>query len=635
MEVVNIRGLISWGCGVAVALAIPVAACTDDGGGAAGGSDGGVDGAVATGGAVPDVSVAFAALPARSQATLVNPLRGPDGNLYGLRGSQLVVSTDAGATFTPRGTPFGASQLVATSAALFAATGQVANPVRRSTDNGLTFSPLAVPNADATSVQFVATTPTALWVQVRLASGGVEMYRSTNQGDSFTKVTLPPTAAANWIMTTGGEYLVIHAQGHLYRTSDGASFEDLGTVPMLDPVSVIATQAGTVLAYSRAATYALYRRTVSAVAWDMTPDAAGVHVLAQRQNGEIARVDISTGAVDSSTDDGVAFTVAVPSATLPSCQVIGFVAFDQVLIGTCFDGARTLGIRLPTGASAWMVEEVQGLPLAAAAKFSDVSFTDSGEIVLAAATSVFISKDGAASWRRGKYVTDVTFPIRTVAVTPSGSRIFIGSTLGRGVFLDAAGDTGQATAPGPATEDVQQADWATDKLVFVTTSNHESTAGSVLEGDPDRIGTWKNVNPYATDSNPSGDPTAGFYGIAACPFVGTFDVVIGARRWTSTNAFDDAIEIQYEYGKDRFQVLAPPIASGQALTLSCAPNGTQALLFHDDLLYVGSYLGPKYFHVLPTGISGHVLSAKFAPDNRLWVITDNGVFRSLEPVDRH
>jgi hypothetical protein len=626
--------LVPWGCGLAVVVAMTISACDRDGGGSAATPD--VDAATAeAGSAVPDISVAFVPLPARSQATLQNVIRGPDGNLYALRGSQLVVSADAGATFTPQGVPFGASQLAATSTALFAATSLLANPVRRSTDNGLTFSPITVPNVDATSVQLLATTPTALWVQVRLASGGIELYRSTNQGDSFTKVALPPTAAANWIMTTGGEYLALHAQGHVYRTSDGSSFEDLGTIPMLEQGSVMVTQAGTVLAYARAASYVLYRRTTSAMTWDMTPDATGVHVLSQRQNGEIVRVNVYTGALDSSGDDGVVFTAASAGAMLSSCQVVNFNAFDQALLGTCYDGANTLAIRLPTGSAKWIVEEPQGLPLAAAAKFSDVSFTSSGEVVLAANTSVYISKDNTATWRHGKYVTDPTEPIRTVAVTPSGSRIFIGSTLGRGAFLDAAGDTGMLASPGAATEDVMQAHWANDKLVFVTTSNHESTAGSVLEGDPDRVGTWVNVNPYATESSPASDPTAGFYGIAACPFNGSFDVVIGARQWTSTSSYNDRIKIQYQYKHDLFQEVAPPIAYGQALTLSCAPNGTQALLFHDDLLYVGSFLGPKYFHVVPTGISGHVLSAKFAPDNRLWVITENGAFRSLQPVDRH
>jgi hypothetical protein len=59
------------------------------------------------------------------------------------------------------------------------------------------------------------------------------------------------------------------------------------------------------------------------------------------------------------------------------------------------------------------------------------------------------------------------------------------------------------------------------------------------------------------------------------------------------------------------------------------------MVFGDELLYVGNFVGPFFRRVAPTGMDGKLVAAKFAPDNRLWVITDRGVFRSTAPIDAH
>ncbi len=606
---------------------LAVAACGDDGATMVPGDGGGSDANVVS----PTIAVEFAAIPTVIATPTTAHVKGPDGRIYALRGAEVVASSDGGGSFSHVGGTTGSS-LVATSASLFSLGQGPVRLIRFANGDGLQ-SLLTAP-ADAL---FMAATPTTLWIEsiVDGGSSAPKLFRSIDQGDSFTEVTLPPPPFNNrWNLRTGGEYLVLESNGRVYRTQTGATWEDLGTIAMLQSIAV--TQAGTALAYGTITNYALYRRTITDSAWATAPQTTGVFTISQRENGELVRVNTYTGAIELSTSDGASWTTG-PASSLTGCNVLEHHAFDAAILGTCFDTATTLNIRLPAAASQWIREEPDGLPYPQLANFTDVSFSDSGKIVLSGKKRLYISDNGT-SWRRSAYAPDSTWPINAVAMSPSGSRIYAGSTLGRYAFLDGDGTVtiGPSAFSPSDDEAVRQADWMSERAVFVTTASTDNTAGTVRVGDPDGVGIWDPINPYARESNPQFDPTAGFHGIAACPFNGGHALMIGVHQWFGTNSYQTNLRIKYQYGSfDPFMDLEPPVSPFIASSLSCAPNGTQSWTFGNEFLYVGSFLGAKFQRVEPTGLDGGLVVAKFAPDNRLWVITDRGVFRSTAPVDAH
>ena len=113
-------------------------------------------------------------------------------------------------------------------------------------------------------------------------------------------------------------------------------------------------------------------------------------------------------------------------------------------------------------------------------------------------------------------------------------------------------------------------------------------------------------------------------------------LVVGVHQWFGTNAYQTNIRVKYQLGSfDPFMEIEPPVSPFIASSFSCAPNGTHSMTFGNEHLYVGNFIGPIFRRVEPTGLSGKLLVAKFAPDNRLWVITESGVFRSTAPIDAH
>jgi hypothetical protein len=570
-----------------------------------------------------EIAVDFARIPTTIASPITEHVRGPDGRIFGLRAGTLVASSDAGATFSVVAASNG-TYLAATTASLFAL-GQGPLTLARSTGGALTA--LTAP----ASATFLAATPTTLWI-LSLINNGVDapkLYRSTDQGDNFTEITPPPPPPNNrWNLYTGGEYLFLESNGRIYRTQTGASWDDLGTIPMLR--SFAATQAGTALALGTPTNYALYRRAIGDTAWTPSADLFAVYQISQRENGELVRINTGAGSIELSTNDGTSWT-AGPGASLTSCSVLEHQAFDTAILGSCFDSATTLNIRLPAAAAQWIREEPAGLPFPQYANYTDVSFSDDGKIALAGKRRIYLSDDGV-TWRASTYAADSTWPINSVAITPDGERIFAGSTVGRYAFLDTNGAvTSTSNLPVPPAQHVRQADWVTDQVVIVTTASDSNTEGGVFDGNPDRVGTWMPINPFAREDNPQFDPMAGFHGVEACAYAGSHAYVFGVHQWFGTNSYQTRLRIRYQHG-DPFADLEPPVSPFIASSLSCSPSGLRSSTFGDEFLYVGDFLVARFRRVMPTGMEGKLIVAKLAPDDRLWVVTDRGVFRSTQPI---
>lgn len=187
----------------------------------------------------------------------------------------------------------------------------------------------------------------------------------------------------------------------------------------------------------------------------------------------------------------------------------------------------------------------------------------------------------------------------------------------------------------PVEENIIQADYLYPTEVIVTTSEREFTQGSVWSGNPDRIGTWVVVNPFRMEGAPQFDPSAGFLGVSACGST----VGVGVRQWFGTNAWDNQLRVKFQFNDFNalwFDIEMPAVGALPITAMSCAPNGTIAFTFRNELdsqLWVGSFQGLGIFQMTSTAtpLSG-LVSAKFAPDNTLWVISGSGVWKSTAPV---
>jgi hypothetical protein len=579
-----------------------------------------------------ELAVEFAPLP-------LNPAGGPvtghivgaDARIWGVRDSKVVASSDAGASWTSIGAQ-PAQDVASTSSAVFAFTpgfnGNTPKLARANSASSYQFAAITAP----TNALAIAASTDRVWIETYEGNGLSlpKLFVSTDaQATAFTEVTLPPPTTSNrWSLLVGGAYLFAVSQGHVYRTQTANVWDDLGTVAFVPLPQVFATQAGTVFAVGSGTGF--LRRTVSDSGWNpqtVTP----LYNVSQRLNGELVRVDIQTGAYETSTTDGASWT-AGPTVSLTSCEILEQHAFDTAILGTCHDGAATFGIRLASAATPqWTLDEPDGL----SGSMRDVSFGDHGLVVMASTQRAFISHDAGAHWQRGTARFDTTNPITAIAVTPDGTRMFAGSTIGRWAWLDANGGVIVASTLAPAAQHVRAAHWMSDQIIWVTTASDDDTEGQLLNGDPDRIGTWEPVNPLRNETNPQTIQPAGYHGVEACRSGSDYTIVVGAKEWLGTNNYETKIQIQFRLGTDGFQSIDPPFTPQTITSFSCAPNGTQSMTIGDDFLYVGNFIGPQFRRIEASGLQGKLLSAKFGPDNRLWVITTFGVFRSVAPVDGH
>lgn len=615
----------------ALCLAL-VTACGDDGGtadGDGGAPDAAIDGYVLPATVPIEYAPALEVAPAPSSITEL--VLGPDDRVYGLASGRLFVSNDGGATFAPAAATQSLSGLVANDAALFGRDGMFVAPIlKRSIDNGASFETVTVPGLGTEDRMFIAARGADLWVQPVPTAGPTTIQHSTNDGSSFTPLALPIAQGANFYMAPGPGSLAISNAFGIFRT-DGATWTDLGPTPSpIEHQLMIVTHAGTILAPSLSGAFS--RRAVDDTTWSTESVNGAIGAIVQRANGQLVRVQKYAGTIETSDDDGVTWQ-QVAGVAWDNCTLASLAAVPSGLVGTCFDEGATMVVRLPTGASTWTIEVPENQQ--PAGPFVDVGIADDGTIALASQRGVWLSRDNGATWTRTPWRPGTEMPLGALAIAPDGNQLFVGSLRGQYAFLDRDGNAIQQSTVGPVDENIIQADYLGSTEVIVTTSEREFTQGSVWRGNPDRIGTWEVVNPYRLEGNPQFDPTAGFLGVSACDET----VGVGVRRWFGTNAWDNALLVKFQFNDFNalwFDIDLPAVGALPIRAMSCAPNGTVAFTFKNELdaqLWVGSFQGLGIFQMtstttLPPGVT----VAKFAPDDHLWVLSGGGVWRSTAPV---
>jgi hypothetical protein len=544
------------------------------------------------------------------------------GGIYGLNGPVISVSTDLGLTWSARGIP-NVGSIAATPSAVFGFYAFTQSPgprVLRSIDDGMTWQtlPLIHPVPQAGSPQF-AVTGTALWILMVSTQPTIfpaNLARTTNDGASFSDIALPGTFMKLSITAgaDGKAYLV--GDGHAYRSTDGTVWEDLGQFS--EVMYVLATTTVAILCAREAGKFVVYRRATGAAAWTADAPLTTEPLIVARPNGQLARVWFD-GTVDESATDGASWT---PVVTTVSGSKPGPFALDEVILA--------VGARLPTGATMW----TQPPPVCHPGNV-DVSFTAGGTVVAGATDSVATSTDNGQTWRCAAYHFGLGEVISNLSITPDGARIFVGSTLGRSAIL--AGDGDSAIYPmgsfaGP-TEHVRAVQWISNDTLLATTSSDDSLAGDLWEIKPDDISGYRKVYPYRTMGNPMNHPKAGFFGIGECPRGQTFGVaLLSSRQWFGTNSYDDKMFFQTEYLRTNDWAERALPFPGPALSISCGA-GVFVFVYRENHLFISGTLSTAFHELIAAGISGNaVRAAKIAPDNHLWIVTDQGLFRSATTI---
>jgi hypothetical protein len=417
-----------------------------------------------------------------------------------------------------------------------------------------------------------------------------------------------------------------------WRTRDGAEWEPLGGYSQV--MAAYGTAGGAVLLSVRDA-----EGTAEVRIADGESERRAVispYLYRERPSGGLLR--LNQGIVDASDDDGLTWTPVVTE--LPNPTVVGGVALDDVVLGE-----TTIGLaRLEAGASQWKLLAPPPLPNATTARFRDIAFSRTGVLAVAGEHQVFVSEDGGLFWRYGYRFAD-TFPIHAIAFRPDGGSIFVGSTLGRYAVLDGGGaevlgedSIDDAIGSEPPRETIRQAYWVGSETtpvrqmyVVLTTASEDNVRGQVWHAvldDPQA--SWTRVNPFDEEAIPNQQRQAGYYGIAVNDQGrgGGESWWVGARQFISAGSSLDHLRLRFgEAWTDGVN----PVAFGQPLTISASGEYGQAmaLLFSESRLYVGAFTH-TFLQANLVGASGDILSAKFAPEGQLWLVTSQGLFRSKQ-----
>lgn len=551
--------------------------------------------------------------------------RGEGDELFSFRSGVVARSADRGRTWDERAEiaafnfAYGDGKLYAGgSTSLF-----------RSGDGAETFETLANPaetvGAGAWSVRVAAG---ALWVN--WTGSPLRLFRSTDGGDSFAEVALPAgTTEARYPRTSGDALLALFNGTIAARTTDGASWETLGTYDRA--VTAYETRAGTLLlGIQDEQGSAVMRSGDDGASWQRSPSVT-FYDYDERPDGTLVRVGSSL--VDESTDEGVTWTPRV--ASYPEFSVHEFVAFDEELVGVSVESLA----RLAHDAAQWTFDEEAGLPHPAVGRFRDIAFSETGRVALVGERRVFVSDDDGVIFRRGFDAHDSleVGELTSIGIRPDGERIFVGSTNARFVLLEGDGETRVlgGTIAGRAGETIHQVRWVPsgrEPGLYVTTGNDENTSGMVFQAQSreDTV-RFNQINPLVVPSAPNSIRGAGYFGFDIARHDGTTIVAfVGILQWAATNYSAPHLYENLDFpNTSTWRSITRPVAFGQPLTISVSGEYGEpvAFLYPNDRLFVGSFAS-HVTEVRTTDLLGDLLSAKFAPDGKLWVVTTQGLYRS-------
>ncbi len=550
-------------------------------------------------------------------------------NIFSTVGATLEFTSDLGHTWQSTTQPSGQLAFGPNSTA-YVFTSQGA--LYASTDGAQTFTPRTMlPDVQPNSL-LSTTTDGSVWLYTQTLPP--HLYRSTNQGMTFSEVALPAqTTVLRRCASYDGTFVASRNAMELIRF-DGSSWQTLG--PAAGVGDCIVTPSGTVIAngYDSASYQARF----------FTDGGAPEHVnglsaaFYRRQGSDIIRF-ITSGRLDRTSDEGATWVPQVTST--PN----GFAVNTVAVSSTGALAASTQGLaELTNGSTAWHVIENPGLPIFL--RVVDLSFSlKSPAIAMLLDDNIqrtlYYSADGI-KWARGLTFDQIN--ARAIAVSPTGDRIFVGG--GQGSYRIVT-DGGQVESLGGTlgndvgfveTNPVQQAVWdgdATSSVIVVSTAKDDDTSGELLSVNPDGAHWyWQRIKPTQTTTQLSWRP-GGYHGLAMSPSGGTLNrrLFSSFRTWVSTNSWSvNFVVWNRAFDSQAFwEDSEPPIAFSPALAASYSPLGPLAVLWSEGRLRVGQFTFG--LREVPTGNQLRTARVvRFSRDGRLWLGTAEGLFKTAQPV---
>ncbi len=609
------------------------------------------------------IEVPFALVEAQGWG--ISSMAAVDGRLLTRTAVGLSASDDAGRTWRRIGDDVGA---------LHAGEGLVAglasDTLSVSTDQGDTFTARALP-ADGgpwSGLRVAVGGAGRLWVSARDAGEATALFTSANAGVSWTAVPLVDVPTFGWSLRAGtGDDLAVF--GYLDDDAGGmiawwwsetsglpdepADWVDLGAY---DVVHDIAPRGAA----------ALVSATLDGAAWEgrFTDGGATVTegdvdlgfgpalVRYHRTPDALFRTHLSGASrVERSDDDGLTWTALSLSS---HDDVAGFTtvpapadAAERVWFGV----AGGSPFRWEPGDTTWRRSTL----LTLGGKYRDIAFSGDRVVVLehlTVGTRVHISEDGGARWRDGPVVSGA---VACVTLEPGGDRAFLGKRARRyhlGAPDAFVGDGATATPDGASSEwNIQQCAWrqlSSTQAIEVTLSTDDEDDGGMMRYGPFAPGT---PGSWSLDARTLiGEPSdsrfwlRSFHGLGVS---GDQDATLVGVREYAGGAGQSALYMTHQFGGDWFPEANPfeGHATGIARSIS-AVGGVESI--HDGYWVALVYnpvqvntpqgllrINPLGTHVqnpiVPTGLGITTIwrAAKVAPDQHLWLATDNGLYRSV------
>lgn len=280
------------------------------------------------------------------------------------------------------------------------------------------------------------------------------------------------------------------------------------------------------------------------------------------------------------------------------------------------------------------------IPSQDGAKFVDISFGDTsfGALIYENTNRLYMTSDNGNIWRQSQWTPPYGFPLKCIAIKKDGSEIFIGTTSGGSsypgryailnVFADTLIYTGNVDLYniGNPNYDFIQAYYNYEGALWTAMGNSLKDDGNLLIKHSNTYSIWEDIDPLLGRRN---------Y-VSAIVRKRKGENIVGMFDY---NGFQKGIFIKYT-NSDEYVLLdintSTPYQTEYPMSLSL--NSEEKLLaayggsVNNNRLYVSTSSLGLWRRIIHTGIIGNFRSAKFDSKDYIWVCTDNGLYKSDQPV---
>lgn len=279
--------------------------------------------------------------------------------------------------------------------------------------------------------------------------------------------------------------------------------------------------------------------------------------------------------------------------------------------------------------------KITSVPSQVGSSFTDISFSDTafGALIYQNTNRIYTTNDFGNTWTLASWQPPYGFPLRCLAIRKDGSEIFAGTTVGRYTLLNGSGDSVLYSGEVGFYSNNQTIDY------HFTSAYYNFEGGLWASTGNDLKNNGMLLLKYSTTFSLWDDISANLYThhyISSVVRKKQGDIIVGV--W----GYGKGIFAKYNYAS-QFAfvdiVTSQPYENECPLSLSLNTNEKLLAAYggvpNNNRLYVTSYPFSLVFwrRIEPSGIVGNFRYARFDGRDYIWVCTDNGLYRSVAPVN--